>query len=57
MMKIIIETDPDMTQMLDLADKDIMITIIIAFHVFEKAIQGKYEKTEVRLLEMKAINI
>ena len=44
------ETDPDMTQMLDLADKDIKIIIIIVFHVFKKVIQGRHKKSEARLL-------
>lgn len=57
MMKIIIEADLDMTQKLDLADKNIKTIIIIVFHIFKKVIQGKYKKTEVGLLETKPINV
>ena len=42
---IIIETDPESTQMLELADKDLKIVIIIICHIFKNLIQGRYRKT------------
>lgn len=42
---IIIETDPESTQMLELADKDLKRVIIIIVHIFKNLTQGRYRKT------------
>lgn len=51
-----IKTDPELTQMLELADKDVKTVLVTLFHMFKKLIRDTEDmkKTQIKLVETKA---
>lgn len=55
----LIKTDPEIIQMVKLADKVLKVIILVVFHMFKKWIKTeqlsheKYKKTHIEFLEMK----